>query len=106
VKEQNQRDVLLPNAPENKYTAGLAYRGGKLSGALKYRWVDDFPWAAGIFVGDVPSYDLVDLGLSYQITNNWEVGVDVSNLLDDEHYESFGGDLLSRRALGHVSFSW
>ena len=106
VKQQNERDQLLPNAPENKFSAGLAYNGDRLSSSVKYRWVDDFPWAAGIFVGDVPSYDLIDLSLGYRITDNWEVGVDVSNLLDDEHFQSFGGDLISRRALGHVSFSW
>jgi outer membrane receptor for ferrienterochelin and colicins len=106
VKQQNERDQLLPNAPENKFNAGLAYTGERLSSSIKYRWVDDFAWAAGIFVGDVPSYDVVDLSVGFQITDNLEVGVDVSNLLDDEHFQSFGGDLLSRRALGHVSFSW
>ncbi len=106
IKEQNARDQLLPNAPENKFNAGLAYNASRWSGSVKYRWVDDFPWAAGVFVGDVPSYDLVDLGALYRINDNWQVGVDVSNLLDDEHWESFGGDLVSRRALGWVSFGW
>jgi outer membrane receptor protein involved in Fe transport len=106
IKEQNVRDQLLPNAPENKYNAGLAYNGDRWSGSVKYRWVDDFPWAAGVFVGNVPSYDLVDVGVLFKINDNWQVGVDVSNLLDDEHWESFGGDLVSRRALGWVSFGW
>lgn len=106
VKEQFQGDRLLPNAPEHKFALGLSYTGGRFGGSLKYRWTDDFPWAAGIFVGDVPSYEVVDLGVSYDITDHWQVGVDVSNLLDDEHYQTFGGDLLSRRALGHVAFSW
>jgi iron complex outermembrane receptor protein len=106
VKQQNERDQLLPNAPENKYSAGVSYNADRWSGSLKYRWVDDFPWAAGVFVGNVPSYNVVDLGLLFEISENWQVGVDVSNLLDDEHWESFGGDLLSRRALGWVSFGW
>jgi len=106
IKQQNVRDQLLPNAPEGKANFGLTYNADRWSGALKYRWVDDFPWAAGVFVGNVPSYDLVDVSANYRLTDNWEVGVDVANLLDDEHFQSFGGDLLSRRALGHVSFSW
>ena len=106
IKEKNERDQLLPNAPENKLTAGLSYNTDRWSGSLKYRWVDDFPWAAGIFVGDVPSYSLVDLGLLFDLTPSWKLGVDVSNLLDKEHWESFGGDLLSRRALAHVSYTW
>ena len=49
---------------------------------------------------------LVDLSAGYKLNENWEVGVDISNLLDDEHWQSFGGDLLSRRALGYVAFGW
>ncbi|HSK77154.1 MAG TPA: TonB-dependent receptor, partial [Thermoanaerobaculia bacterium] len=106
IKEKNVRDQLLPNSPENKFNAGVTYNGDRIGGSIKYRWVDDFPWAAGIFVGEVPSYDLVDLALSYKLSDAWELGLDVSNLLDDEHFESFGGDLLSRRALAHVSYTW
>ena len=106
VKEQQLGDQLLPNAPENKLSAGLAYTGGRFGASVKYRWVDDFPWAAGVFVGFVPSYDVIDLGLSYRFTDNLEVGVDVSNLLDEEQFQTFGGDLVTRRALGHVAFSW
>jgi len=106
VKSQFQGDRLLPNAPENKFALGLSYTGSRLGGSLKYRWTDDFPWAAGIFVGEVPSYDLIDLGLSYDISSHWQVGLDVSNLLDEEHFQSFGGDVLGRRALGSVTYSW
>jgi outer membrane receptor protein involved in Fe transport len=60
----------------------------------------------GPFQGDVESYTTVDLNANYRFTDHWKVGVNVANLLDDEHWESFGGDLLGRRALGHVEFSW
>jgi outer membrane receptor protein involved in Fe transport len=106
VKSQNERDQLLPNGPENKASGGLSYRGDAWNATVKARWVEGFPWAAGVFVGDVPSYTLVDLGVGYRLSNNWGIGLDVSNLLDKEHFESFGGDLLQRRALAHVSFSW
>jgi len=106
VKKKNERDQLLPNAPENKVSAGLSYHGNRLTGSVKYRWVDGFPWAAGVFVGDVPSYNLVDLGLGWNINERWSVGLDVSNALDKEHWQSFGGDKLKRRALGHVSLRW
>jgi iron complex outermembrane receptor protein len=106
VKEKALGDQLLPNAPENKLSAGLTYTGDRFGTSVKYRWVDGFPWAAGVFVGEVPSYGVVDLGLSYKVNSNFSFGVDVSNLLDKEHYQSFGGDLLQRRALGNVTFSW
>ncbi|HYG61735.1 MAG TPA: TonB-dependent receptor, partial [Thermoanaerobaculia bacterium] len=106
VQEQDQRDQLLPNAPENKVSAGLSYSGGSFDAGIKYRWVDDFPWAAGIFVGEVPSYDLVDLSVGYRFSDNIKVGVDVSNALDEEHFQAFGGDLIERRALGYVTLGW
>lgn len=106
VKDQAQGDRLLPNAPQNKYNLGLSYRGEKFDAKVAYRWVEEFDWAAGVFVGTVPQYDVVNLAANYRITNTFGFGVDVSNLLDDEHYEAFGGDLLARRALGFVSVNW
>ena len=38
--------------------------------------------------------------------NTFGLGADISNALDNEHYESFGGDLMARRALGFVSVNW
>ena len=97
---------IIPNAPENKFAAGIAYNGSKWGGSLKYRWVDDFEWEAGAFAGPVPSYSVVNLSGNYNINDNVTVGLNVSNLLEDEHWESFGGDILERRALGYVTFDW
>jgi len=97
---------LLPNAPENKASFGLTYNGDRSGFSLKGRWVDDFDWAAGAFAGPVPSYETFSLSGHYDVTDVFTLGVNVSNLFDDEHYQSFGGDLLARRALGYVRFSW
>ncbi|HKR63570.1 MAG TPA: TonB-dependent receptor, partial [Thermoanaerobaculia bacterium] len=106
VKESRQGDQLLPNAPKRKYNLGLAYRGAKLDAKVAYRWTEAFRWAAGVFVGDIPEYSVVNLSGSYRISNMISVGADISNALNNEHYEAFGGDLLRRRALGFVSFNW
>jgi len=106
VKEKQLGDQLLPNGPENKLSAGLSYNGGRFGASAKYRWVDAFDWAAGVFVGKVPSYDSVDLGASYRITDNVELGLDVSNALDSKDYQAFGGDIVRRRTLAHVGFRW
>lgn len=97
---------IQANAPENKFSTGISYNGSKLAASLKFRWVDDFFWAAGAFAGPVPSYELVDLGGSYRINERFEVGINISNLFDDNHYESFGGDLLERRGLANVVIRW
>lgn len=97
---------LVPNAPENKASFGLSYNGLRSGVSLKGRWVDDFEWAAGAFAGPVPSYETFSLAGHFDASDNVTVGVNVSNLFDDEHYQSFGGDLLARRALGYVRFGW
>ncbi len=104
VKEKQLGDQLLPNAPEHKLSAGLTYHGERFGAVAKYRWVDDFAWAAGVFVGNVPSYDILDLGASYKLTENIELGLDINNALDSKDFQAFGGDIVRRRALGHIAF--
>ncbi|HXG59067.1 MAG TPA: TonB-dependent receptor [Thermoanaerobaculia bacterium] len=99
-------DKLLPNAPETKYNIGLAFRSRKLDAKVAYRWVDGYRWAAGVFVGNVPQYDVVNLAANYRFTDHLALGVDVSNLFDNEHWEAFGGDLLQRRALASLTVRW
>lgn len=106
VKDQRRGDQLLPNAPENKYNLGLAFRGSKLDARVSYRWVEEFDWAAGVFVGTVPEYDVVNFAANYRLSEMFRFGVDISNVFDNEHYETFGGDILSRRALGFVGVAW
>jgi len=59
-----------------------------------------------VFVGTVPTYDVVNVAANFNISDMFKVGVDVSNVLDNEHYEAFGGDILSRRALAFVGIGW
>jgi outer membrane receptor for ferrienterochelin and colicins len=99
-------DQLLPNAPEHKFNTGLSYRGARFDARVGYRWVDEFRWAAGVFVGNVEQYSVVNLGANFRISDMFGVGVDVANATDNEHYEAFGGDLLQRRALGFVTINW
>ena len=108
VKEGTQAvgDRLLPNAPENKFNLGLAWRGTKLDAKVGYRYVEEYDWAAGVFVGTVPQFDVLQVAANYRINEMFGFGVDISNTLDDEHWESFGGDLMARRALGFVSVNW
>ncbi|MEL7059452.1 MAG: TonB-dependent receptor [Acidobacteriota bacterium] len=97
---------LVPNAPENKFSAGIAYNAERWGFSLDYRWTDDFAWEAGIFEGFVDSYSIVNFSGRYAITDTIDFGLNVSNLLDDESYQSFGGDILGRRAVGSVTFNW
>jgi outer membrane receptor protein involved in Fe transport len=97
---------LLPNTPAHQLSAGTAYARGPVSSTLRYRWVDSFQWLAGIYAGPVPKYGVLDVNGSYRLAAHITAGADVANLLDNEHYEAFGADLLGRRALLHVTYSW
>ncbi|MCZ6506503.1 MAG: hypothetical protein O7A04_00435, partial [Acidobacteria bacterium] len=80
--------------------------GDRFGWSLKGRWVDGYEWAAGAFAGPVPSFQTFSGALHYDASDAITVGVNISNLFDDAHYQSFGGDILARRALGYVTFNW
>ena len=98
--------LLAPNSPENTFQLGLAYLAERWGVDFAVRWVDDFRWSVGIFQGDVMSYTTVDLSANFSIVENWTIGANISNLFNNKHYESFGGDLIRRRALAYVAFDW
>jgi len=106
VQTELAADPVVPNAPESQFSLGFNYVTDKWDASLGYRWVDDFTWAAGVFQGEIPSYDVVSLAANYHFNDSWGIGVDVSNALDEEHYQAFGGDILQRRALAHINYSW
>ena len=99
-------DQLQPNAPEHSASFGLSYAVDEWNAAINYRWVDEFRWVVGVFNGAVDSYNLVDLTANWNVTDHIRLGVNVSNLLDEEHWQAFGGDVLERRALGSIEFRW
>lgn len=98
-------DPALPNSSENRLNASLTYLGDVFDAAVRMRHVDGFEWSAGLYRGRVPSYQVVDLTANRAI-GHFRVGIDVSNLFDEEHFEFFGADLIGRRALVHLDYSW
>ena len=98
--------ILLPNSPEHKASFGVTYVADGWDAGLNGRWVDDFFWFVGPFQGEVPSYETFDLTANWDVNERFTLGLNVANVFDDEHWESFGGDLLGRRALGSVNIRW
>ena len=56
--------------------------------------------------GDVPAYHTMDLAAGYQFNDLVRLGLNVANVTDNVHRQTFGGDLLSRRALLNLTFTW
>ncbi|MBI2618906.1 MAG: TonB-dependent receptor [Ignavibacteriales bacterium] len=107
VLEKNLNDVLIPNSPNFRVGGGLTYShpdGHDLGLNMKY--VPTFDWAAGIFQGKIPAYTVMDLSGSYVFTKQFSVTLNVSNLLDREHYQIFGGSILGRRTVVTAAYSW
>jgi len=106
VKEELTANPILPNTPEHHVNLGVAYISDRLDLSVRYRWVDDFPWAVGIFTGNVKSYNLVDFTANTYFGDGFSIGVNISNLLNNKHYQIFGGDILRRNIVASFSYSW
>ena len=106
VEGEIKENPLLPNTAKHQAKAGILYAGKRWDASVRYRWVNSFPWWSGIYMGPVPTHSVVDASLNVQLKRNWNVGVDASNLLNNEHYEMFGGNIVRRRVLGFVQYSW
>ena len=104
--DREVEDILLPNSPEHKASLSASFvKNGWVVG-IAGRWVQGFRWSAGVFQGDVGDYSTVDLNAGYSFNNHTRIGLNVANLRDTVHRQTFGGDLLSRRALLNLTFNW
>ena len=99
-------DLLLPNTPTHGLSAGLSYDSDRFGAGIDARWVNDFRWADGFFVGDVRSYTTVDLTANVPLGRGVSVGFNIANLLNERHWETFGGAMLGRRALMSLQYAW
>jgi outer membrane receptor protein involved in Fe transport len=98
--------ILLPNTPEHKAAMSVSFNKARWNASVGGRWVDDFAWCAGVFCGPVPAYYTTDLSASHSFSDHLSVGVNVANVTDNVHRQTFGGDLLDRRALANLTFYW
>ncbi|MEO8503313.1 MAG: TonB-dependent receptor [Acidobacteriota bacterium] len=98
--------LLSLNAPSSRAGASVAYAGSRFDVGVGYRWVGSFRWVSGPFAGEVPSYSTADLHGRVHLGRHIGLSVDVANLFDKRHWETFGGDLMGRRALGSLDLSW
>jgi outer membrane receptor protein involved in Fe transport len=106
VREEFIGDPTTPNTPEHRISIGASYISDRIDISVRYRWVDDFLWARGIYKGMVKSYNLVDFTSNIYFGDGFSLGVNISNLLNHKHYQLFGGDILRRNAVATFSYRW
>jgi outer membrane receptor for ferrienterochelin and colicins len=98
------------NAPRHKasvsFTGYSPLRG--LTSNLRVRWINGFPVHAGVFRRDVPTYALLDAGVSWRLSTIRGViwSVTASNLLNHRHYEFAGTPKLGRLVLTRLQYDF
>lgn len=98
---------IVANTSQHRANLGVEYvMQNVFDVGLTARWVDGFPWLAGAFVGTVPTYTVVNLNAGVSLIDNLRLSVNVFNLLDNVHYEVFGGTLLRRQATATVTYTF
>jgi hypothetical protein len=110
LNEDGTEDPIIPayNTPEHKYNLGLSGRDIHFSNSkfflrnfsfsVNYKWVEGFTYEGSPqFTGNVPTYDLVDVQVSKKLPElNATLKVGSSNVLNNMHYEVYGGPYIGR----------
>ena len=98
-------DIAL-NAPRHKVKLGMDYNFAEWRLALggQVRYIDSFPMSSGVYVGEVDSYTVLDLNLTYRLPLEQDLvfQVDASNVLDQAYQSFVGTPAVGRLVFGQV----
>ena len=97
-------NVLTPNTPDHKGTATLEYAGRQgIRVAVDARIVAGYHWTSGIWDGDVPASQTVNLDASYRFTSHLSTYLIATNLLDQRRFQFYGASVIGRRVLAGMT---
>ena len=107
-------DPIIPafNTPEHKFNLGFGGRNiqaGKIKGFgfnINYKWVQGFLFEGSPqFTGLIPDYGLLNVQVNKTFPKaNLTAKLGASNVLDNKHFEAYGGPLIGR--LAYISFTY
>ncbi|MBL7922808.1 MAG: TonB-dependent receptor [Bacteroidia bacterium] len=99
-------DPLIPafNTPKNKFNIGISGTqidnkiGSNWGFNINYKWVQGFLFEGSPqFTGEIDDYGLLDAQVNKKFTETkCTIKLGCSNLLENEHYEVYGGPLIGR----------
>ncbi len=112
LNKQDSIDPIIPayNTPENKYNIGVNGREIKFhigtssfsdfGFSFNYKWVEGFNYEGSPqFTGFIPEYGLLDMQINKAIPKIFTtLKIGASNLLNNMHYEVYGGPYIGRMA--------
>ena len=107
VINANVNQPLLPNTSPHKFNISASYVMPKTFDiTLSFSYVHGYDWLAGTYIGYVPAYSLVNVNGGVYVLNNLRLGFNIYNLLNNKHYEIFGGTYLPRMASMQATYEF
>jgi iron complex outermembrane receptor protein len=107
-------DPIIPafNTPEHKFNLGFSGRNiqtARIKGIgfnINYKWVEGFLFEGSPqFTGLIPNYGLLNVQVNKTFPKaNLTAKLGASNVLNNLHYEAYGGPLIGR--LAYISFTY
>jgi iron complex outermembrane receptor protein len=110
-------DPIIPafNTPRHMYNIGVSVSSiqnfkarwiKNISCSANYKWVEGYQFEGSPqFTGFIPSYGIVDAQVSYHLKqHHTTIKVGASNILDNRHYETYGGPAIGRMAYVQVRY--
>ncbi len=97
----------LGNTPNNKVRAGMIYT--PISGFranFSYQYNEGFTASAGQFSGVVPSTNLIDVSVGYQLKNGITLDLTATNLFDSEYRALPRMPKIGRRVIAKVTYNF
>lgn len=104
IRDNVAGNVLSPNTPRNKGVISLTYAGRQgIDVGVDARIVSGYHWTMGLWDGDIPASQMVNLSAGYRINPHLRVFANATNLFDQQHFEVYGGSVIGRRVLAALT---
>ena len=93
-----------PKAAHNKGAISLAYAGRQgIDVGVDARIVSGCHWMTGVWDGDIPASQIVNLNAGYRLNPHLRVYANATNLFDQQRFQVYGGSVISRRVLAGMT---
>jgi outer membrane receptor protein involved in Fe transport len=73
---------------------------------LRFHWtgadariVSRYHWTTGVWDGDIPASQVVNLNAGYRINSHLRMYVTATSLFDQQRFQVYGGSVIGRRIL-------
>ena len=100
IRQNIPGNVLAANTPRNKGTVSLYYLGRQgIDAGVDARLVSRYRWTSGVWDGDVPASQTVNVHAAYRISPQLRVYAYGTNIFDQQRFQFYGGSVIGRRVL-------